>query len=94
MELERKAMKPKTAAVYVRVSTSDQNTGLQETELREYCEHRGWQCRVYRDAGQSGAKDNRPALIEMMNDIRRRKIDVIVKDCGHERESFLRSCHF
>jgi DNA invertase Pin-like site-specific DNA recombinase len=68
----------KRAAVYVRVSTTDQHTDLQENELKEYCEHRGWQYRVYRDAGQSGAKDNRPALIEMMKDIRQRKVDVIV----------------
>jgi len=71
-------MKTKMAAVYARVSTTDQHTELQETELRDYCEHRGWQYRVYRDAGQSGAKDNRPALMEMMNDVRRRKADVIV----------------
>jgi predicted site-specific integrase-resolvase len=57
-------MANKTAAVYVRVSTTDQHTELQETELRDYCEHRGWRVRVYRDAGQSGAKDNRPALIQ------------------------------
>ena len=72
------AMKTKMAAVYVRVSTTDQHTELQETELQQYCEHRGWQCRVYRDAGQSGAKDNRPALLELMQDARKRKIDVIV----------------
>jgi Resolvase, N terminal domain len=74
----RAGMKPKNAAVYVRVSTTDQHTDLQETELRKYCEHRGWQYRVYRDAGQSGAKDNRPALTEMMQHIRQRKVDVIV----------------
>ena len=71
-------MKPKRAAAYVRVSTTDQNTGLQETELTEYCEHRGWRYRVYRDAGQSGAKDNIPALTEMMKGIRQRRVDVIV----------------
>jgi integrase len=32
----------KRAAVYVRVSTTEQETGLQETELKEYCERRGW----------------------------------------------------
>jgi DNA invertase Pin-like site-specific DNA recombinase len=62
----------------VRVSTTDQHTEPQETELREYCQHRGWQHHVYRDAGQSGAKDNRPALAELMKDVRRRRVDVIV----------------
>ena len=68
----------KRAAIYVRVSTVEQETDLQEHELREYCERRGWSCVVYRDKGQSGAKNDRPALTAMMNDLRRRKIDVVV----------------
>jgi DNA invertase Pin-like site-specific DNA recombinase len=68
----------KRAAIYVRVSTAEQETGLQEHELHEYCERRGWSFVVYRDRGQSGAKNDRPALNTMMNDLRRRKIDVIV----------------
>jgi DNA invertase Pin-like site-specific DNA recombinase len=71
-------MKQKNAAVYVRVSTSDQHTELQESELREYCERRSWKYVLYRDHAQSGARENRPALTEMMKDIRKRKIDVIV----------------
>ncbi len=68
----------KRAAIYVRVSTAEQETDLQEHELQEYCERRGWSCVVYRDKGQSGAKNDRPALTAMMNDLRRRKIDVVV----------------
>jgi len=68
----------KRAAIYVRVSTAEQETELQEHELQEYCERRGWSCVVYRDKGQSGAKNDRPALTIMMNDLRRRKVDVIV----------------
>ena len=71
-------MKTKRAAIYVRVSTNDQDTGLQETELREYVESRGWSCTVYRDQGQSGAKNERPALTALLNDLRRRKADVVV----------------
>ena len=71
-------MKQKNAAVYVRVSTSDQHTELQESELREYCERRSWKYVLYRDHAQSGARENRPALTEMIKDIRKRKIDVIV----------------
>jgi DNA invertase Pin-like site-specific DNA recombinase len=66
------------AAIYVRVSTAEQETDLQEHELKEYCERRGWSSAVYRDKGQSGAKNDRPALTAMMNDLRRRKVDVIV----------------
>jgi DNA invertase Pin-like site-specific DNA recombinase len=68
----------KRAAIYVRVSTVEQDTNLQEHELQEYCERRGWSCVVYRDKGQSGAKNDRPALTAMMNELRRRKIDVVV----------------
>lgn len=51
---------------------------MQEIELLEYCEKRGWSCVVYRDKGQSGAKNDRPALNTMLNDLRRRKFDVVV----------------
>ncbi len=68
----------KRAAIYVRVSKVEQETDLQEHELQEYCERRGWSCVVYRDKGQSGGKDDRPALTAMMNDLRKRKIDVVV----------------
>ena len=71
-------MKGKTAAIYVRVSTMEQDTEVQETELRQYVESRGWECVVYRDKGQSGAKNDRPALTSMLNDLRRRKFDVVV----------------
>jgi DNA invertase Pin-like site-specific DNA recombinase len=71
-------MKTKRAAIYVRVSTAEQDTGLQETELREYVESRGWSCIVYRDQGQSGAKNDRPGLTALLNDLRRRKTDVVV----------------
>jgi DNA invertase Pin-like site-specific DNA recombinase len=71
-------MKTKRAAIYVRVSTADQDTGLQESELLEYVQSRGWSCVVYRDQGQSGAKNDRPALTALLNDLRRRKADVVV----------------
>ena len=71
-------MKGKRAAIYVRVSTLEQDTDLQETELRQYSESRGWEYVVYRDKGQSGAKNDRPALNAMLSDLRRRKFDVVV----------------
>jgi DNA invertase Pin-like site-specific DNA recombinase len=51
---------------------------FRKTELREYVESRGWSCVVYRDQGQSGAKNDRPALTALLNDLRRRKADVVV----------------
>jgi DNA invertase Pin-like site-specific DNA recombinase len=71
-------MKEKKAAIYVRVSTAEQDTEMQETELRQYVESRGWEYVVYRDKAQSGAKNDRPALNAMLSDLRRRKFDVVV----------------
>lgn len=68
----------KRAAIYVRVSTAEQETALQESELREYCERRGWESVLYRDRGQSGAKQDRPALNQLLTDLRKRKVDVIL----------------
>ncbi len=68
----------KVAAIYVRCSTAEQETDMQETELREYCGRRGWEQILYRDKGQSGAKQDRPALNVLLNDLRKRKVDVIL----------------
>ena len=51
---------------------------MQETELKEYCENRGWSHAVYRDRGQSGVKHDRPALTELLGDMRKRKFDVLI----------------
>jgi DNA invertase Pin-like site-specific DNA recombinase len=64
-------MKPKRAALYIRVSLDRQDTALQEAELRDTAERRGWEIKVYRDQGQSGAKESRPALNELLADVRR-----------------------
>jgi DNA invertase Pin-like site-specific DNA recombinase len=70
--------KEKRAAIYVRVSTAEQDTDMQETELNQYVESRGWDYVLYRDRAQSGAKQDRPALNQMLNDLRRRRFDVVV----------------
>ena len=71
-------MGSKVAAIYVRVSTVEQETDMQESELREYCNRRGWETILYRDRGQSGAKQDRPALNSLLSDLRKRKVDVIL----------------
>jgi DNA invertase Pin-like site-specific DNA recombinase len=71
-------MKETRAAIYVRVSTNEQETDMQEAELQEYCDRRGWSYTVYQDKAQSGAKNDRPALNQMLSDMRRRKFDVMV----------------
>jgi DNA invertase Pin-like site-specific DNA recombinase len=71
-------MKTKRAAIYCRVSTSDQNPDLQQTELREYCAFRKWEIVEPFTDTISGAKDRRPALDRMLADARRGKFEVIV----------------
>ena len=72
-------MKAKRAALYVRVSSGEQNTGAQERALREYVQRRGWKFQqIYRDQGVSGASSNRPALTELMKACRRGSVDVVV----------------
>ena len=71
-------MKVKRAGLYVRVSSEDQRTDLQERQLIEYVERRGWKLhKIYRDK-ISGATVSRPGLDELLKDCRRRAIDVVV----------------
>ena len=71
-------MKKKRAALYVRVSSGEQHTEMQERALREYVQRRGWlPHKIYRDK-RTGATASRPGLDELLKDCRRRSIDVIV----------------
>jgi DNA invertase Pin-like site-specific DNA recombinase len=65
-------------ALYSRVSTEVQNTDGQETEMKEYAKHRGWEVsKIYRDK-MSGAKSSRPALDELMADAKKRRMDIVL----------------
>jgi len=66
------------AAIYARVSTSEQTADNQLLELRRYVKARGWTAVEYTDTGVSGARDRRPALDRMITDARRRRFDVLV----------------
>ena len=72
-----KQKEQKRAGLYIRVSTTNQQTDAQQSELVAYAQKRGWDHRVYEDT-QSGAKENRPGLEALLSDARRRKIDVVV----------------
>jgi putative DNA-invertase from lambdoid prophage Rac len=66
------------AAIYARVSTTDQRNELQIRELTEYIERRGWTLAgIYQDQ-MSGAKAQRPGLDALMADARLRKFDEVV----------------
>jgi DNA invertase Pin-like site-specific DNA recombinase len=65
-------------ALYARVSTKDQSCDMQLRDLRTYCSARNFDVRhEYVDNAQSGAKDSRPELNELMADARKRKFDAI-----------------
>lgn len=66
------------AAIYARVSTTDQTNVIQVSELKDYIERRGWTlANVYQDQ-MSGAKASRPGLDQLMADARSRQFDVVV----------------
>jgi DNA invertase Pin-like site-specific DNA recombinase len=73
-------MPPKTAAIYARVSTNRQDVQIQLLELRRYCQARNWPTTEFIDNGFSGSwgDDKRPALKELLEAARHRKINVVV----------------
>jgi DNA invertase Pin-like site-specific DNA recombinase len=69
------------AALYGRISTVDkgQDVELQLRDLRRYVEARGWIAHwEYIDAGVSGAKVRRPALEALLDDCRKRRVNVVL----------------
>jgi DNA invertase Pin-like site-specific DNA recombinase len=66
------------AAIYARVSTSDQNTENQLIRLREVAARAGWEVVQTYTETASGAKRSRPALDAMMADAARRRFDVVM----------------
>jgi DNA invertase Pin-like site-specific DNA recombinase len=65
-------------ALYVRISTTEQNASMQHDELYTYCKRRALKVvGEYQDT-MSGAKDSRPSLQRLLTDARARKFDAIV----------------
>lgn len=71
-------------ALYSRVSTAEQakegySIGEQEERLTSYCKSRGWTgFKHFTDAGYSGGNMNRPALQEMIRDIKHGNINRVI----------------
>ena len=66
------------AAVYVRVSTTDQNCELQLREIQDYATRQGWDItETYQDT-VSGAKASRPGLTRLMDDARARRFSFLL----------------
>jgi len=70
----------KRVAIYLRVSTSKQETSNQRRELEAVAARSGWQIvNVYEDAGISGAKgrNQRPGLDAMMKAVNSKEFDMV-----------------
>jgi DNA invertase Pin-like site-specific DNA recombinase len=69
----------KRAAIYTRVSTSDQSIQSQLYDLKELAAQRGFEVIAeYKDVGISGTKARRPGLDALMADARRKKFSVVL----------------
>src|SRR3990167_2051874 len=65
-------------AMYIRVSTQDQNTSLQLDELQNYVKARGWTiCKIYEDK-DTGTNTSRTMFEQMMKDARTKKFDILL----------------
>ena len=65
------------AAIYIRVSTEDQNTDMQRVSLIRYCETHGLSYTIYEDK-LSGTNTDRPELQRMMADIKQQKYEKLI----------------
>ncbi len=73
-------------AIYTRVSTDLQaekefsSCESQEQKIKSFVESQNnWQiCKIYSDPGYTGANINRPALQELLEDVKQGKIDIIL----------------
>jgi len=71
-------MKQKKVAIYIRVSTEEQNTAMQLSELTEYAEKREYEIfKIYEDK-VSGMTKSRVALDEMLIEAKKRKFDIVL----------------
>ena len=79
-------MNTKNCAIYTRVSTDNQaekefsSCEAQEQKMRSFISSQNdWQVfKVYSDGGYSGATTDRPALRQLLSDLKKEKIDVVL----------------
>lgn len=71
-------MTTKKAALYLRVSTQEQNTDLQRADLVAFVKSKGWAVvEIYEDKA-TGTNSNRASLKQMLVDTKSGKIEVVV----------------
>lgn len=67
------------AAIYARVSTTDQHCDLQLTDLRAHCERNGWPAAAeYIENASGKAGSRRPVLKRLLQDAQSRKFDAVL----------------
>jgi len=69
------------AAIYLRVSTDEQNPKNQLAQCQDFCKEKGWEIyKIYEDKGKSAYKENviRPQFQAMLKDAEQRKFQHIV----------------
>src|SRR3979411_3317881 len=80
MSLGHRELVMKRVAIYLRVSTSKQDTANQRRALENVAERSGWKVvKIYEDNGISGAKgrDQRPGLDAMMKAVNAKEFDMV-----------------
>jgi predicted site-specific integrase-resolvase len=83
---ELKNMQTKNCAIYTRVSTDNQaekefsSCEAQEQKIRSFiASQNDWRVfKIYNDAGFSGATLQRPKIQELLQDLKKEKIDVVL----------------
>ena len=69
----------KKVALYLRVSTVEQDTTNQRRELEAVAERHGWEIvTIFEDNGVSGFKTKRPGLDQLMKAVSRREIEMVM----------------
>ena len=68
----------KNATIYARVSTKDQHPENQVKQLKEFAKARKFNViKIYQEK-RSGKKNDRPLFQQLLNDVRKRKTDVVL----------------
>lgn len=65
-------------AIYLRVSTQDQSTDSQRSEIQTYIHSKGYQNVVYYEDKATGTNGNRPMLKKLLADCKDGKVQIIV----------------
>jgi DNA invertase Pin-like site-specific DNA recombinase len=69
----------KRAAIYCRVSTTEQTVENQRLAIEQYCKLQNWKVvKIYEDVGVSGAQDRREGLDGLKTDVSLNRFDVVI----------------